>query len=190
MTSSQNSIDTATGQSTDHNSCAKCSEQFSHLFTLSCVHEICMECMETLIDENKYTQCPTCHNVLTKTLHQIYSDFLGNPLAKLSCYHDIRVGDELWYYGGNGHNWLYSKDQCVIINNAYDEYENDDGATKVELQIQMGNIVQTCIIDFDTDTQYLKTSPNKKRPISHFEFTDLSDFENNKIVGIAGKKFV
>src|SRR5437016_3212073 len=130
-------------QSTDTNSCCKCFCQSDHIFSMSCNHIICLECMETLIDDHNYKNCPSCNCILTKTLHNMYSDFLADPVAKLSYYYDIHIGDKLWWYGGNGHNWLYSKDQCDQLNSAFQAYQDndqdEDGVSEFELHIQTGN---------------------------------------------------
>ncbi|XWV26072.1 zinc finger protein [Tupanvirus soda lake] len=169
--------------------CTKCLCHSNNLLSLSCGHFICLTCIESLIDDNKYQNCPTCNTVLTKNLHIMYTQFLADPVAKLAYYHDIHIGDILWWYGGNGHNWLYSKDQCAQLNTAfeiYDESNNDDDSL-VELQIQTGNTIHTYVVDFANRTQYPKNTPNKQRPISCFKFKSASDLKKNKIIGIAGK---
>ena len=169
--------------------CVKCVCHANHLFNMSCGHLVCMACIETLIDENNYKACPSCHNILTKNLHKLYSDFLADPVAKLSYFHNINIGDILWLYGGNSHNWLYSKEHCDLLNEAFENYEtsNDSNVSTKELQIQMETHVETYVINFDTQKQYPKNTPDKKRNISSFTFNSLSDLKKKKIIGIAGK---
>lgn len=188
----------------EENSCIKCTEQPDQLFKLSCNHLICIKCVESLIDQNEQNVCPLCHQTLTKNLCKLYSDFLANPVAKLSYYHDINVGDTLWAYGGNGHNWLYSKEHCDHLNDAHEQFQNsenndhssnsasdsDDSESDfsaTELLIQTGNSMVTYIIDFDLGVQYPKNSPNRHRNIFSFVFNTAADLKTYKIAGVAGK---
>jgi len=173
--------------SEESNTCSKCLCQSKYLFKMSCTHFICLECVELLINENNYKSCPLCAAVLQKNLHKIYGTFLIDPVAKLSYYHGINIGDVLWYYGGNGHNWLYSKDQCQQLTTAYNNYKLLNGENSTELQIQIGNNFETYVIDFDSNTQYPKNTPNKQRDIFHFTFKVVADLKRNKIIGITGK---
>ncbi len=172
------------------NLCIKCMTVPNNLFKLSCNHLICIGCIENLIDNDNYKNCPGCNVVLTKNLYKVYSKFLADPIAKLEYYHNIKLGDNLWWYGGNDHNWLYSKNQTDHISNAYNSYINeddDDDDHEIELQIQVGQTLQTYIIDFENEIQYQKSMPSKKRPIGIFKFKSFSDLKKNKIIGIAGK---
>jgi hypothetical protein len=168
--------------------CCKCLCRSNQLFYLRCSHCICLKCIEKLINEKKINSCPACNHALTKNLHKIFSNFIADPIAKLSYYHDIHKNDVIWWYGGNSHNWLYSKYQSTQLNDAYQTYQNDNsGNNQTSLQIQIDNTVQTYVIDFDELVQYSIAAPNKKRPISCFEFTSLSDLKKNNIIGISGK---
>lgn len=162
--------------------CCACGNETKKLFDISCHHSICMDCMEQLIDDGLYKNCPACQSPLAKNLHKIFSEFLINPVSKLSYYYDFNIGDKLWCYAGNGHNWLYTKDQCDKINRAAD----DDDPT-FDLDIQVGNHVETYVIDFDVEIQYQKNNPDKKRSIWCFTFHSLADLKKNKIIGVGGK---
>ena len=162
--------------------CCKCSDETKKLFPISCQHLICLDCIEELIDEGQHKKCPLCQSILTKNLHKIFSEFLINPVSKLSYYYDFNLNDKLWCYTGNGHNWLYTKEQCDEINDAMD---SDNPC--FELNIKIGNHMETYVIDFDDGVQYPKNNPNKRRSIWQFQFNSLSDLKKNKIIGVAGK---
>jgi len=171
-------------------SCSKCKYQTKCLFKISCNHYICVKCIENSIDNCDYNLCPICNQILTKNLHDIFSEFLNDPISKLSYYHDINIGDIVWLYSGNGHNWLYSYENCSILNAAFDIYLSSDtyqANSKVELQLNIGGNVESYIVDFDEQIQYPKNSYNKKRNISTFKLKSVSDLRKNKIIGIAGK---
>lgn len=164
------------------NGCCKCSNEIKKLFPISCQHLICLDCMEELIDDGQHKKCPLCQSVLTKNLHKIFSEFLINPVSKLSYYYNFNIGDILWCYAGNGHNWLYRKEQCDTINNAIDNDEEE-----VELQIPINNHMETYVIDINTGLQYQKNNPNKQRNIWSFQLNGSSDLKKNKIIGVSGK---
>jgi hypothetical protein len=173
-------------QNHDLNVCAKCLCASDNLFILTCNHFVCLECIEKSIDDNNYKNCPSCNSILTKNLHKIYSGFLADPVAKLAYYHDIRIGNIVWCYGGNDHNWLYSKDHSNQLNDAYKLYEMDEDKDNI-LELQIGQNMPTYIIDFNEMVQYQKMAPNKRRPVSFFKFRSLSDLKKNKIIGVSGK---
>jgi hypothetical protein len=180
-----------------NNMCVKCLCISDYLYAISCGHTICLECIETLIGENNYQKCPICKNVLTNNLQKIYSEFLADQVAKLAYYHDIHIGDYLWSYGGNGHNWLYSKAHCIQLTTALQNYNNsndsndqsssDNTDSQTELQLQIGNNIETYIVDVDVLVQYPKNHPNKRRDVQHFKFKSNSTLKKYKIIGVAGK---
>ena len=49
--------------------CPICSEHSCDLLT-SCNHSFCESCIQTWINMNNHTTCPTCRNVLTNTMFQ------------------------------------------------------------------------------------------------------------------------
>lgn len=190
MIASENPIDTLLDQIDQHDNietCGKCLCAVTDLLKTSCNHTICLECSEAAINASEYKTCPICNVNLNKTIHKLFTDYLANPVNKLRYYHDINIGDMLWYYNGNGHNWLYSKEHSAQIEDAYDEYTNDtDSPSTVDIDIQIGNQVQTYVIDFKNNNQYSKKDPNKKRGVVCFKLNTLNDLKKNKIIGVAG----
>ena len=190
MSNNQNPIDTLIDQIDQHDNvdtCGKCLCAATDLLKTSCNHIICMECSEAAINANEYKTCPICNINLTKNIHKLFTEYLNNPVNKLRYYHDIHIGDMLWYYNGNGHNWLYSNEHSKIIEAAYHQYlDNISAPSTVEIDIQIGNQVQIYIIDFENNNQYSKKDPNKKRDIACFKLTTLNDLKKNKIIGVAG----
>ena len=172
--------------------CAKCLCATANLLKTACNHTICLECIETSINENDYNNCLVCKAILPKNLHKMFKDYLDNPLNKLSYYHNMVLGDTLWYYEGNGHNWLYSKEHCIEIEEAYAIYDDDesDNVTppdSLEIQINIGGKIDIYVINFSILKQYSKNSPTKKRNISCFKLNTINDLKKNKIVGVAGQ---
>jgi hypothetical protein len=167
--------------------CGKCVTQTKNLIKISCNHFICLDCIEILIDDEKYDNCPMCNILLTKNLHKIYADFLADPILKLQHYFGINIGDILWYYSGNGHNWLYTKDVCNQLNTAFEKYDVDGISSTTKIQITVGNAIQTYVVDFVSSSQYSENTPNKQRNISSFKLKSLSDLKKYKIIGVSGK---
>ena len=190
---SDNNLDTFIDQidnNTKIHTCCKCLCFSNHLLEMSCNDFICLECCENMINENNYKNCPNCNTFLTKNIHKIFSDFMTNPLIKLEYYHDISIDDMVWAYGGNGHNWLYSKENCNQIEAAYKLFEsnnNSDQISTIDIQIKMGNKTETYQLDFNEMEQYPKNNRNKSRIITSFKLKSINDLKKNKIIGVAGK---
>lgn len=195
MSNTVNPIDDLIDQideSSQENSCCKCfsgETNTSKLLKMSCEHLICLACTDTLINTSEYEKCPSCQITISKNLHKLFSEYMVDPKSKLAYYHDIHVGDVLWLYNGNGHNWLYSKQHSQKINTAFEEYESTQNSilSTMEIEIKIGNKIETYVIDFDAQVQYQKTAPNKQREISCFTYKSVADLKKNKIIGIAGK---
>lgn len=189
MLNVQDPIDTLIEQIEEQSvsTCGKCLCGTTNLVKTSCNHTICLECVESLIDNNEHNNCPVCKGQLQKNLHKIFTEHLGNPLNNLQYYHDMIIGDVLWYYEGNGHNWLYSKEHSIDIDDAFAKFEEGEGPPTTEIKIEINGKTETYIINFDTNKQYPKNSPNKKRGVSCFKLNSINDLKKNKIVGIAGK---
>jgi hypothetical protein len=186
----QNDIDT-------NDTCCHCLSSES-LFKISCQHFICLACCELLIKKNKYTNCPQCATKLSTDLQTIFMSAISNPMTKLSYYHNFSVGDIVWAYNGNGHNWLYSKEISDQIQDAYLAYDNqsndssnesddDESNSTVEINIMINNKPEIYVIDFGTVTQYPKNNPNKSRGILTFKLDSVKDLKKNKIIGVAGQ---
>lgn len=178
--------------------CAKCSNIGEFGFHISCNHYICLDCAQLLIDNNDYKTCPLCKNTLATNLHTIFADFLISPVGKLIYHYDFLINDTLWYYAGNNHNWLYSKEDCNILNNAFMEYQDkvDDTSDSDSIsediskcELTVGPNSETYVIDFNKEIQYPKKFPNKVRTVSNFVFNNMNSIDNKKIIGVAGQKF-
>jgi hypothetical protein len=162
--------------------CAKCTTQTKHLQQLSCNHVVCMDCIISGIPVYDNTKCLVCQSVLTQSLDKIHADFFGSIVSKLSYYHNINIGDILWYYCGNNHNWLYTHENCLIL-----EKSSEDSLSEIELNILIDGVNAPYTIDLDKMVQYPKNSSNKQRRIENFEFRSLSDLRKHNIGGVAGK---
>lgn len=169
--------------------CNKCLYATPDLVKTSCNHFLCLSCMEKAIETGEYKKCLICNIDLTKNIHKLFTDYLVNPMNKLSYYHDIHTGEMVWYYEGKGHNWLYSKEHCRELEDAYQLYEDsDDGENETcEIEIPIGSGTEVYVINFSSLTQYPKNDPSKKRKISCFALNSISDLRHNKIIGIGGK---
>lgn len=168
--------------------CDRCLHHSKYLFNLSCCHVVCMECIEKLVKEDCTDNCPLCQQTLLKKLSTIASNFFSNPLSRLEYYYGMNVGDILWAYSGNNHNWLYTKEQCEKINSAFDRFlESSESDSFIELKAKVGDVDEIYIIDFDSLIQYPKKNPQAKRKILAFELNSLTDLKKNKIIGVAGK---
>ena len=174
--------------------CDKCIYQTKFLNKVSCNHFICLGCSEELTNSNKYTTCPVCQSDLKEDLKAIFSRAMKNLITKLDYCYQMQVEDILWYYCGNSHNWLFSRNHCEILNNAFIEYAKDKQKTTVEIQLETLSATETVpaggetyVIDFTSLCQYPKNNPKKKRTVSYFKLKGASDLRKNKIVGIAGK---
>lgn len=192
------------------NNCCVCLSIIENLLILSCGHHTCLKCADILINSNKTINCPTCQIQLTINIKKLLASALLDPLKKLNFYHNISIGDILWGYRGSGHNWLYSKENCDIIENAYQQFENtsdndehgdesddensdengeNDGINKntVEIIINMNGSNKIYVINFDKQIQYPKNTPHYKRKIFTFTLKSKRDLEKNKIIGVAGQ---
>lgn len=168
--------------------CIKC-ENDDKLFKMSCKHLICVPCMEDLINQNNYEKCPSCNSVLTRNIQKIFLEFISNPISKLNYYHNININDRVWYYSGNGHNWLYSNENNCQLNQAFDKYEEikEDSLSQTQIQLSINNEIKTYVIDFELMVQYQKDNPSKARDVLNFKLTSKNDLKKNKIIGVAGK---
>ena len=164
--------------------CMKCLSNSKYRLQTSCNHIICLTCTEELIKSNKCNHCPFCNNMLSKNLTILFTEYLNNPITKLGYYHNIHQNEMLWMYHGNGHNWIYSHENCLQLEEAYQKYQDTD---EYLIELQVGNPPETYIIDFDNMQQYPKKSPKHKRMISSFQFKNINDLKKNKIIGVAGK---
>jgi hypothetical protein len=167
--------------------CCECHLASAHKEILSCGHQLCYSCMEALIEKATVNNCPGCSVVLTKNLHKIFAEILKNPVIKLSYYHQIDQGDQLWYYSGNNHNWLYSAEHCQILTAASENTDSEEEISEVELKITTGPITETYVVSIDDLVQYPKSFPNKIREIGTFHFKSATDLKKHKIIGVAGK---
>ena len=193
MTDQSNPIDDLIDQIDENEqtiTCIKCLCHAKRMLPLSCNHVICISCMEISINDKNYKNCPGCSNPLMKDLNKIYSEYLENPISKLEYFYDMNVGDLLWYYTGNGHNWLYSKQHCNELNTVYEKYaeeghDDPDDCDYSTIELQIGS--QTYVVDLASLCQYPKNAPNKSRGISSFKLKSINDLKKNKIIGVAGK---
>lgn len=158
--------------------CDKCLHHSNFLFNLSCIHIICMECLQIAITNNNANYCPVCQHSLLNNLMMISNKFLNNLVSRLGYYHNININNTVWAYSGINHNWLYTSEQCKQINSAF-----NNSLSKLKICIND----DTYIINFDTLTQYSEKKPTAKRKIFSFKFNSLSDLKKNKIIGVAGK---
>lgn len=190
MTNVQDPFDTVIEQIEQNDkpiTCEKCLCGTTNLLKTSCNHTICLECIESLIEAKDYTHCTICQGLLQKNLHKMFTEYLANPLNNLQYCHDMVCDDILWYYEGNGHNWLYSKENCIDIDDAFQKYNQDDGPSTLEIKIDLNGKSETYIVDFENKKQYPKNAPNKKRGISYFKLKSINDLKKYKIIGVAGK---
>lgn len=167
-----------------------CNTQLSEII-LSCGHFLCFNC----VNEYSPNICPMCNSILIKNVSDIQINTnlelnmsQGNDLhkyIKLAYLYDIHKNDILWYYKGNGHNWLYTKKQSNQLVHGYEQYKINNDLYIVEFQII--NISKTYIVDFNKMIQYPKDNVNKIRKISFFKLEKESDLSKNKIFGIAGQ---
>ena len=152
---------------------------------LPCNHYLCINCVDNLISQNICQKCPACDGQCTN-LAEIKSNY---KLSKIKDY-GFNIGDTVWFYSGRGHNWLYGKEHCIKLNQAYNLYVNKQTFLHtIEIQIFINNNYQTYIIDFDNMCQYPNTNMNIKRKIGYFKLSCHSVFIDNDIVGVSGQKF-
>ena len=162
--------------------CSRCSKT-EWLYTLSCNHTICLDCIIDLNNNNNTDCCPTCNVVLTKNLKSLYKSFKNDPMAKLSYYHNIKKGDVVWCYAGYNNFWFYSKDKCAYFEEKYADYEAGLNNGLIPFKIQGVDY----ILDLDNVIQYQLNAKNKRRPINRFVLNSLNDLKTSKIIGIEGK---
>ncbi len=165
--------------------CTRCQVDVDFPVILPCNHYLCINCADDLISQNICKNCPTCNgqcDILAEIKPKYYY------LAGLKNY-GFNIGDTVWFYGGRKHNWLYNKEHCIKLNQAYSLYINQQTFSHTtEINISVNNNYQTYIIDFDNMCQYPNNNMDKKRQIGYFKLSYDNAFIDNNIAGISGQK--
>lgn len=169
--------------------CSKCLSEHKYLLEESCGHYICLNCSELIISKGNYNVCAVCENILDQNLHKMYTEYLSNPIKSLSYRYNINVGDMLWYYQGQGHNWLYNKEQSDYIEEQFKKYEKSQGknSSKIGINTEINGKNVEYIIDLKTLKQYPLNNPSSPRNISCFKLKNIADLKKNKIIGVSGR---
>jgi len=152
---------------------------------MSCSHHICLDCADNLVDQGLVYSCPGCGILLIEKLGQLFEQAMSNPMTRLSYCYEFSEGDRVWCYGGNQHNWLYSKEHCDLINEGYDEDGDDPYFVNIDIDVN-GNVI-TYVIDVTNGEQYPENAPQKVRPVTNF-ILDRENLALHKIIGVAGTK--
>uniref|UniRef100_A0A6C0C9Q2 RING-type domain-containing protein n=1 Tax=viral metagenome TaxID=1070528 RepID=A0A6C0C9Q2_9ZZZZ len=189
--------------------CSICKTDMMLMDQLSCSHTICFVCAaQTFVPPNNSGSCPACGLILATDIKTMYDEFIKVPLNKLRLEHGFMVNDILWTYGGyNGNQWLYTRKQCVDIEEQYQKYadcssstESDlvsssddsfglDDTSTMTLQLNVGNNTVEYVLNFENMSQYPKADASKTRSLTRIPLMSYDDITNNKIVGVSGKKF-
>jgi hypothetical protein len=170
--------------------CNKCSCSTKHLLKESCGHYICIQCAESLILKDVYNNCTVCNTQLVKNIYRLYTEYFENPINRLSYHYGINTGDMVWCYQGQGHNWLYCKEQSDYLEEQFQKIEKsgcNSESLKIPIQIEINGSKQDYIVDFAKLKQYPKNMPSKSRNISCFKLKNVSDLKKNKIIGVGGR---
>lgn len=189
--------------------CSICKTDIMLMNQLSCSHIICSVCAaQTFVPPNNGTSCPACGFILTTDIKTMYDEFIKIPMNKLQSEYGFTIDDILWTYGGySGNQWLYTRKQCVDIEEQYKKYvdcnsstESDlvsssddsfglDDTSKMSLSLNIGNNTIEYTLDFENMCQYPKTDAYKTRSLNRIHLFTYDDITNNKIIGVSGKKF-
>ena len=168
------------------NACIKCNlNKESALLKLSCGHILCEFCIQKFIGQTQSDFCPKCSVSLASNMQTL---LMTHKKSNSS----FNPGDILWTYEGrNGNQWLYTKDQCDLIESSFTQYEMHDSDTLMDislftLDINPGN---SYILDFEEMVQYPSNDSTKKRSLNRIIYGSEDDIVDNNIVGISGKKF-
>jgi len=190
--------------------CSICKIDMMLLTPLSCSHTLCFICAAgTFNPPNNGDSCPTCGLILMTNIKTLYDEFMKIPLNKLQFEYGFTVNDILWTYKGYGENqWLYTRKQCIDIEEQHKKYVDCDGSTesdlvsssedsfgldddtsKMTLKIDISGNITEYILDFENMNQYPTSDIYKKRSLNRIQLFTYDDVTNNKIIGVGGKKF-
>lgn len=172
-------------------------------FKLSCSHTLCAKCASDKINENQIISCPKCGIICQDDIKTLFDTYMSVPINKLFVDHDFIQDDVLWTYSGFRENkWLYTREQCITIENAYKNFLdlNDDESSnssvdesndisEFNLSVTINNNTTTYILNFDNMDQHPLNDSTKKRNLDRFLLCSYDDITNNNIIGVAGKKF-
>jgi len=160
------------------NLCVVCEK--SSIFCLSCNHGLCKGCAEELVKTDKYNYCPKCDNYLDVDIKKLFTDYANNN-------NEFVNGDAIWCYSGANSNWWsFTPNQCKLIENNFQLFLDETELNEMKLTVSIGSIYT---LNFENMTQSSFNDNTKKRNLKRFEFKSSTDFTDNNVVGIAGKKF-
>lgn len=192
--------------------CIACNTDDLRFDTLSCSHNICVPCARQVCAvPHAGDSCPACGFVLTTSIDTLLDDFLKEPMNKLWLEHGFVANDILWTYAGYKTNqWLYTREQCLQIEEQYKKYMDcesstesdlvsnssddsfgidDDAVVGLNIMTLGGAGLSNYEINFESMTQYPKNDASKTRSINRITLLTYDDIKNNNVLGVGGKKF-